>query len=211
MEVRSMLTGILSRRNTASHRWITRLKALPFSPPHLWISFPPFSKNKNRRIPFVVSSCIRASMFPTAALSTSGIRVEGLSFLSACCNKLPCIFSYKTKTGDNLFGASCKKLCLSLPTAALSASGLRVEGFSFLSARLTSSPVFVCAFIIRLCTSKSKTSAKILFVWKMFREAITSAPSVAKMQRFGSFVYMYNTQSGFLWWKFLSFAVIIIS
>ena len=127
MEVRSMLTGILSRRNTASHRWSTKLRAIPLSPPHQWISFPPFPKNKNRRIPFVVFSRIKASMFPTAALSTSGIRVEGLSFLSACCNKLPCIFSCKTKTGDNLFGASCKKLCLSLPTAALSASGLRVE------------------------------------------------------------------------------------
>ena len=55
--------------------------------------------------------------FPTAALSTSGtgngektstavsfisvsLWVEGDSFLSACQNKLPCIFSCKQKTGD---------------------------------------------------------------------------------------------------------------
>ena len=38
------------------------------------------------------SSCERAKAFPTAALSTSGIRVEGESFLSACQNKLPCIY-----------------------------------------------------------------------------------------------------------------------
>ena len=61
----------------------------------------------------MVSSCNRAKVFPTAALSTSGIRVEGDSFLSACQNKLPCIFSCKTKTGDTLLDASCKKsLCM---------------------------------------------------------------------------------------------------
>ena len=60
---------------------------------------------KNRRIPFAVSSCNRAKMFPTAALSTSGSsfvtdeysRVEGVSFLSACQNKLPCILSCENK------------------------------------------------------------------------------------------------------------------
>ena len=52
----------------------------------------------------MVSSCNRANAFPTAALSTSGIRVEGDSFLSACQNKLPCIFSCKIKTGDNPCG-----------------------------------------------------------------------------------------------------------
>ena len=51
--------------------------------------------------------------FPTAALSTSGIRVEGDSFLSACQNKLPCIFSCKIKTRETLCGSSCKKsLCM---------------------------------------------------------------------------------------------------
>ena len=65
---------------------------------------------KNRRIPSVVSSCNRVKSFPTAALSTSGIRVEGDSFLSACQYKLPCIFNCKIKTGDHLFGdVSCKK------------------------------------------------------------------------------------------------------
>ena len=35
--------------------------------------------------------------FPTAALSTSGIRVEGDTFLSACQHKLPCLFGFKVK------------------------------------------------------------------------------------------------------------------
>ena len=44
-----------------------------------------------------------ANQFPTAALSTSGIRVEGDSFLSACQNKLPCVYLVvKIKTGANL-------------------------------------------------------------------------------------------------------------
>ena len=99
MEVRSMLTGILSRRNTASHRCNTRFRALPLNPLLLSERY-----EKSRRIPHVVSSCNRAKSFPTAALSTSGIRVEGDSFLSACQHKLPCIFSCKTKTGDNPCG-----------------------------------------------------------------------------------------------------------
>jgi len=48
----------------------------------------PFPKRKQENT-FVVSSCHRAKAFPTAALSTSGIRVEGVSFLSACHHKLP--------------------------------------------------------------------------------------------------------------------------
>ena len=110
MKFRSMLAGILSRRNTASLAFIDpKLRALPLSPPHKWISFPLSQKIKNRRIPFVVSSCNRANLFPTAALSTSGIRVEGDSFLSACQNKLPCIFCCQNKTGATFCGRSCKK------------------------------------------------------------------------------------------------------
>ena len=37
----------------------------------------------------MVSSCNRVKSFPTAALSTSGIRVEGDSFLSACHTSSP--------------------------------------------------------------------------------------------------------------------------
>ena len=55
-----------------------------------------------------ISSC-QWYRFPTAALSASGIRVEGDSFLSACPNKLPCIFSCKIKTGETFCGFSCKK------------------------------------------------------------------------------------------------------
>ena len=50
-----------------------------------------------------------AKAFPTAALSASGIRVEGESFLSACQNKLPCIFCCQNKTGATFCGRSCKK------------------------------------------------------------------------------------------------------
>ncbi len=68
---------------------------------------------KNRGIPVVVSPKKRAQAFPTAALSTSGIRVEGETFLSACTTSSPCIFSCTNKTGDNPSGASCKKsLCM---------------------------------------------------------------------------------------------------
>ena len=55
-----------------------------------------------------ISSC-QWYRFPTAALSASGIRVEGESFLSACQNKLPCIFTCNIKTGETFCGFSCKK------------------------------------------------------------------------------------------------------
>ena len=51
--------------------------------------YPLSQRIKNRRIPFVVSSCNRTKAFPTAALSTSGIRVEGCTFLSACLTGSP--------------------------------------------------------------------------------------------------------------------------
>ena len=51
-------------------------------------------------------------VFPTAALSTSGIRVEGDSFLSACQNKLPCIFSCKNKTGRTFAVPPVKNPCV---------------------------------------------------------------------------------------------------
>ena len=46
----------------------------------------------------------QSKAFPTAALSTSGIRVEGYTFLSACQYKLPLRFLIVNKTGDNPFG-----------------------------------------------------------------------------------------------------------
>ena len=49
---------------------------------------------------------------PTAALSTSGIRVEGGSFLSACPHKLPCIFSCKTKQETPLRMPPVKNPCV---------------------------------------------------------------------------------------------------
>ena len=109
-----MLAGILSRRNTASHRCSTRLRALPLSPPRKWILLPPFPKDmkkqENTRCGILLS---QSKSVPTAALSTSGIRVEGGSFLSACPNKLPCIFSCKNKTGGTRPDASCKQsLCM---------------------------------------------------------------------------------------------------
>ena len=86
--------------------------------------------------------------FPTAALSTSGIRVEGDSFLSACYHKLPCILSCKIKTGG-VSDASCKK--------SLYHDFLRrhyphqVKGSKFgyfLSACFTSSPVFIYIMLL---------------------------------------------------------------
>ena len=53
-----------------------------------------------------------AKAFPTAALSTSGIRVEGVSFLSACQNKLPCIFSCKIKTEETNAVPPVKNPCV---------------------------------------------------------------------------------------------------
>ena len=91
MEVRSMLTGILSRRNTASHRYSTRLRALPLNP--LLLS-QRYENTGGYRLWYPPATEVKA--FPTAALSTSGIRVEGDSFLSACQNKLPCMFSCNT-------------------------------------------------------------------------------------------------------------------
>ena len=48
MEVRSMLTGILSRRNTASHRYYTQLRALPLSLPH-FVDFVRFLLSQGER------------------------------------------------------------------------------------------------------------------------------------------------------------------
>ena len=106
----------------------------------------------------MVSSCNRANAFPTAALSTSGIRVEGDSFLSACQNKLPCIFSCKIKTGETGCGFSCKK--------SLDDDFLRrhyphqVKGSKlgyFLSACFTSSPVFISTISIHIILQKTST------------------------------------------------------
>ena len=90
------------------------------------------------------SSCERAKAFPTAALSASGIRVEGESFLSACQNKLPCIFSCQNKNRRTRSGFSCKK--------SLDDDFLRrhyphqVKGRSWMTSSQpaqTSSPVFI--------------------------------------------------------------------
>ena len=82
--------------------------------------------------------------FPTAALSTSGIRVEGDSFLSACHNKLPCIFSCKNKNRRNQCGSSCKKSICMTSYGGIIRIRLRVEVRLLpLSLLTTSSPVFL--------------------------------------------------------------------
>ena len=98
-KVRSRLAGLLSRRNTASHRCIlhTRHRALPLCPPRksaevpLSPSFPKAQKTGG-----TTSGASRKKLMiprlPTAALSASGVRVEGDSFLSACPHKLPRLF-----------------------------------------------------------------------------------------------------------------------
>ena len=94
-----------------------------------------------------ISSC-QWYRFPTAALSASGIRVEGESFLSACQNKLPCIFCCQNKTGATFCGRSCKK--------SLHDDFLRrhyphqVKGRSWMTSSQpahTSSPVFISSLL----------------------------------------------------------------
>ena len=86
-----------------------------------------------------------ANQFPTAALSTSGIRVEGDSFLSACQNKLPCIFSCKIKNRKHPIGMPPVKN----PCVMTSYGGIiriRLKGRSLITSSQpanTSSPVFI--------------------------------------------------------------------
>ena len=88
-----------------------------------------------------------AKQFPTAALSTSGIRVEGDSFLSACQNKLPCIFSCKIKTGGNPYGMPpVKNRCKMTSYGGI--IRIRLKGRSWMTSSQpanTSSPVFISA------------------------------------------------------------------
>ena len=51
----------------------------------------------------------------------------------------------------------------SFPTAALSTSGIRVEGDSFLSACFTSSPVFISVISIHRILQKTSTYPKLIF------------------------------------------------
>ena len=100
-----------------------------------------------------------ASKFPTAALSTSGIRVEGDSFLSACQNKLPCIFSCKQKQ-ETSEDASCKKsMCHDFLRRHYPHQVKGSKFGYFLSACSTSSPVCISVFIIsrfsRKCNRQS--------------------------------------------------------
>ena len=105
-----------------------------------------------------------ADQFPTAALSTSGIRVEGDSFLSACQNKLPCIFSCKIKTGGNLLDASCKKsLCHDFLRRHYPHQVKGSKFDYFLSACFTSSPVFISFISIHMIFQKTSTYQKTLF------------------------------------------------
>ena len=86
-----MLTGILSRRNTASHRCVTRLRALPLSPPTCCgFSFPPFQRIKIQEAPN--ASCKKSKpMTSYGGIIRIRLWVEVDDFLSACRYKLPCI------------------------------------------------------------------------------------------------------------------------
>ena len=81
--------------------------------------------------------------FPTAALSTSGIWVEGDSFLSACQNKLPCIFSCKIKTGRTFCGSSCKKSLCMTSYGGIIRIRLRVEVRLLPLSLLTQAPLYL--------------------------------------------------------------------
>ena len=109
----------------------------------------------------MVSSCNRVKSFPTAALSTSGIRVEGDSFLSACQNKLPCIFSCKIKTGDNPCGVPPVKN----PCVMTSYGGIiriRLKGRSLITSSQPASqaPLYLFSYVIHPISQKYKGFSK---------------------------------------------------
>ena len=76
-----MLTGILSRRNTASHRKISRLRALPLSPPHMWFSLLS-QKIKKQENTFWASSC-KKSLCMTSYDGIIRIRFKGRSLITS--------------------------------------------------------------------------------------------------------------------------------
>ena len=115
----------------------------------------------------MVSSCNRVKSFPTAALSTSGIRVEGDSFLSACQNKLPCVFSCKIKTGDNPCGVPPVKN----PCVMTSYGGIiriRLKGRSLVTSSQPASQAPLYLFIMLLYTRFSKIQEGTGKISKMF-------------------------------------------
>ena len=140
----------------------------------------------------MVSPCYRAKVFPTAALSTSGIRVEGHTFLSAClandfAASSPAFSVVKIKTGDNPSGASCKKSLCMTSYGGIIRIRLRVEGHTFLSACLAndfaaSSPVFI-GFIIRL------------FLWNYKRILQISNRFMRHRQKCSSYIMLFMIQS----------------
>jgi len=75
MEVRSMLTGILSRRNTASHRWWSKTQGAPPQSAAIYgcafLLSKEYEKTGEYRMWYPPATEVKA--FPTAALSTSGI------------------------------------------------------------------------------------------------------------------------------------------
>ena len=108
----------------------------------------------------MVSSCNKVKSFPTAALSTSGIRVEGDSFLSACSTSSPAFSVVKIKTGETFCGSSCKKsLCHDFLRRHYPHQVKGSKFGYFLSACFTSSPVFIS--IISIHRILEKASAKV--------------------------------------------------
>ena len=91
-KIRSRLTGLLSRRNTASHRCYTRHRALPLCPPrfHRGCRITILCKRvKNRRH---LIGCLRKKQIMTSYGGIIRIRLKGRSEilpLSLLC-KLPC-------------------------------------------------------------------------------------------------------------------------
>ena len=77
-----MLTGILSRRNTASHRVFSRLRALPLSPPQMWICSLLSQKIKKQENTFSASSC-KKSLCMTSYDGIIRIRLKGRSWITS--------------------------------------------------------------------------------------------------------------------------------
>ena len=100
------------------------------------------------------ASCKTCNWLPTAALSASGKRVEGSTFLSACMDggrprpQAPLRFSYVKNRRHRSRMPPGNPAWVLLPTTALSVSGEGSKGTPSSQPASASSPVIYLCFII---------------------------------------------------------------
>ena len=124
---------------------LRKAQGAPPLPEYIFFCSTSFPENQKAEISFLWISPHNQTVFclPTMALSISGIRVEGVSFLSARLHRLPRILSCKIKTGSNLLRYFLQK---SMSDFLRRHYPYQVKGSKFgyfLSACFTSSPVFI--------------------------------------------------------------------